>query len=102
MSNHNTIDPDLHAPDVTRLEIERAVRDALAELFDGDTVDHRPQYLNTQAAMAYTGLSRTTLYELLRSERIAARKVGTKVLYSRESLDIYLRSLPAWGTQEAA
>ncbi|OBA62213.1 hypothetical protein A5780_19335 [Nocardia sp. 852002-20019_SCH5090214] len=85
-----------------RLEVDRAVRAAISEFFDGDRVDRRPQYLDTRSAMAYSGLSRTTLYELLRAERIAARKIGAKVLYSRESLDLYLRQLPAWGTADAA
>ncbi|MGY2036582.1 hypothetical protein ACW9HF_14970 [Nocardia gipuzkoensis] len=63
------------------------------------TVDVRPISFNLEGAMAYTGLSKTKLNELVRDEVIAVRKEGTKNLFMRESLDRYIKSLPAWGSR---
>lgn len=61
-------------------------------------VDLRPITLDLEGAKAYTGLSKWRLETLLREEKIAGRKEGTKNLFERESLDRYIKSLPAWGT----
>lgn len=61
------------------------------------TVDIRPIAFDIAGAMAYTGLSRSSLNALAREERVAVRKEGTKNLFMRESLDRYILSLPARG-----
>lgn len=63
------------------------------------SVDTRPIALDLAGAMAYTGLSKTKLNNLLHEEKIAARKEGSKNLFLRDSLDRYIDSLPAWGSQ---
>ncbi|WP_280470958.1 hypothetical protein [Nocardia cyriacigeorgica] len=63
------------------------------------SVDIRPIAFDLAGAMAYTGLSKTKLNQLLRDEVIAARKEGSKNLFLRESLDRYIGSLPAWGSR---
>lgn len=78
------------------------LNEVIATLVAKGLVDTRPVTMDLAAAMAYSGLSKTTLNELLREEKITARKFGTKNLYERESIDRYLKSLPAWGTQHAA
>lgn len=62
-------------------------------------VDVRPIAFDLAGAMAYTGLSKTMLNRLLAEERITARKEGTKNLFLRTSLDLYINSLPAWGSE---
>ncbi|WP_280265370.1 hypothetical protein [Nocardia wallacei] len=73
--------------------VDEAVKKALAD------IDRRPVALDLAGAMQYSGLSKTALNDLLRQELVVARKFGTKNLFDRESLDRYIRSLPAWGTQ---
>ncbi|MET7752287.1 MULTISPECIES: hypothetical protein [Actinomycetes] len=80
-----------------------AVADAVIErLTQQGKVDQRPITFDLKGLMDYTGLSKTSITTLLREEKISARKEGVKNLYERASVDRYLRSLPAWGTQEAA
>jgi hypothetical protein len=57
-------------------------------------VDIRPIALDIAGAMAYTGLSKWRLNELVRLEKVAIRKEGSKNLFMRESLDRYVLSLP--------
>ncbi|KIA63052.1 hypothetical protein [Nocardia vulneris] len=61
-------------------------------------VDIRPITFDLEGAKAYTGLSKWKLETLLREEVICGRKEGAKTLYERESLDRYIKSLPAYGT----
>ena len=49
-------------------------------------------YFTISDARAYSGLSRTRLYENL--HLLEVRKVGKRTLISRASLDEYLNSLP--------
>lgn len=62
-------------------------------------VDLRPIALDLAGAMAYTGLSKWRLNELARLDLVAVRKEGAKNLFMRESLDRYILSLPARGTE---
>ncbi|MFR9767104.1 hypothetical protein [Nocardia sp. SC052] len=59
----------------------------------------RPIAFDLAGAMAYTGLSKTKLNDLVRDEVLVVRKEGTKNLFMRDSLDRYINSLPAWGTR---
>lgn len=91
------VDLDAHPAQIDLLVAE-ALKKALASL----AIDMRPVMLDMKGAMDYSGLSKTSLNNLLREEKISARKEGVKNLFERESIDRYLKSLPAWGTQEAA
>ncbi len=61
-------------------------------------VDIRPISFDLERAMAYTGLSKWRLETLAREDKIVVRKEGAKNLFMRESLDRYIRSLPAMGS----
>lgn len=69
-----------------------------AALIEAD-VDIRPIAFDLAGAMAYSGLSRSMLYQLLREEKIVARQDGAKNLFMRDSLDRYILSLPARGSK---
>ncbi len=56
----------------------------------------KPSYLPIPGAVAYTGSSRTSLYEALKLGKIKARKCGRRTLVSVASLDEYLNGLPTY------
>jgi hypothetical protein len=60
-------------------------------------VDIRPISFDIAGAMAYTGLSRWRLNQLVQQEKVIVLKEGAKNLFLRESLDRYINSLPTWG-----
>lgn len=43
------------------------------------------------------GFGRTTAYELLKDQKIRAKKLGAKTLIEFASVDAYLASLPSYG-----
>nr|WP_166180892.1 helix-turn-helix domain-containing protein [Altererythrobacter segetis] len=47
-------------------------------------------------AVRFSGLSRTAIYELLKSQAITARKAGRRTLIPFAELEEYLASLPAY------
>jgi hypothetical protein len=57
--------------------------------------DLRPISFNIDGAMAYTGLSRSKINELIRDDVLIVRKEGTKNLIDGDSLRRYIKSLPA-------
>lgn len=61
------------------------------------SVDLRPITFDLAGAVAYTGLSRWRLNQLVQKEEIVVLKEGAKNLFLRESLDRYINSLPTWG-----
>ncbi|SCW85287.1 DNA binding domain-containing protein, excisionase family [Sphingobium faniae] len=56
----------------------------------------KPSHLPIPGAVAYTGSSRSALYEALKLGKIEARKCGRRTLVSVASLDEYLASLPTF------
>lgn len=56
----------------------------------------KPSHLPIPGAVAYTGSSRSSLYEALKRGQIEAKKCGRRTLVSVESLDAYLASLPTY------
>lgn len=56
----------------------------------------KPSHLPIPGAVAYTGSSRSALYEALKLGKIEARKCGRRTLVSVASLDAYLASLPTY------
>lgn len=60
----------------------------------------KPRYLDTRAAVAYSGLSEWRIRDLARNGRVVVRREGeqlAKNLYDRVSLDQYSDSLPLRG-----
>ncbi len=55
----------------------------------------KPRFLKISSASAYSGISRSTLYELLNEGKIRSHKVGSARLLDRESLDSFISSQPA-------
>jgi excisionase family DNA binding protein len=49
-----------------------------------------PQWLRYPEAERYSGLGRSTLWKLVKDERIRAAKVGKAVRLSRSSIDQYM------------
>lgn len=56
----------------------------------------KPSHLPIPGAVAYTGTSRTSLYEAMKLGKIEARKCGRRTLVSVASLDAYLANLPTY------
>jgi len=56
----------------------------------------KPSHVPIPGAVAYTGSSRSALYEALKLGKIEAKKCGRRTLVSVASLDAYLASLPAY------
>lgn len=56
----------------------------------------KPSHMPMPGAVAYSGSSRTTLYEALKNGRIEAKKCGRRTLISVASLDDFLASLPTY------
>lgn len=59
--------------------------------------DVRPISFSVEGAMAYTGLSKWRVNELIREEILIVRKEGAKNLIMGDSLRRYVNSLPARG-----
>lgn len=45
-------------------------------------------------AVAYSGIGRTKLYELIKEGKLTPRKLGARTLILTEELDAYVRGLP--------
>lgn len=56
----------------------------------------KPSHLPIPGAVAYSGSSRTSIYEALKLGKIEAKKCGRRTLVSVASLDAYLASLPTY------
>lgn len=56
----------------------------------------KPSHVPIPGAVAYTGSSRSAIYEALKLGKIEAKKCGRRTLISVQSLDAYLASLPAY------
>jgi excisionase family DNA binding protein len=50
----------------------------------------QPEWLRYPEAERYSGLGRSTLWKLVKDERIRAAKVGKAVRLSRRSIDSYM------------
>lgn len=56
-----------------------------------------PSHGDIKATCARYGFGKTTVYELLKSKKIRAKKLGAKTLIEFGSVDEYLASLPSYG-----
>lgn len=57
------------------------------------TISQHPVALTVPAAVAYTSLSRSRLYQLIRSKEIASVQVGGRRLVLRAELDAFFAKL---------
>lgn len=54
-----------------------------------------PRWLRMPAAVAYSGISRSAIYELLGAGKIQSHRIGASRVIDRESLDAFITSQPA-------
>jgi excisionase family DNA binding protein len=65
------------------------------------TVQHvQPEWLRYPEAERYSGLGRSTLWKLVKDDRIRAAKVGKAVRINRRSLDEYMEGQVYAGVEE--
>jgi excisionase family DNA binding protein len=55
-----------------------------------DTTPPKSDLMTIAEAMKYLRISRQTLYERTKAREIPSYKIGRKVLYKRQELDLYL------------
>ena len=70
---------------------------ALAEATAAGTHRQRlvPGFLKIPAAVAYSGIGRSTLYELMGARRIKSYRIGSARVLCRSSLDAFITSQPS-------
>ena len=61
------------------------------------TDDVEPVARSVQATAIYLGLGVSTVYKLLDTGRLAARREGRKLLILKADADAYLAALPVYG-----
>lgn len=54
-----------------------------------------PRWLKIPAAVAYSGISRSTLYELMNAGQIKSHRIGAARVIDRESLDAFIATQPS-------
>ena len=59
------------------------------------------EWLNYREAQELTGLSRTTLWMLIRASEIEAARVGRAVRINRETLNAYMRRSVSGGARRS-
>jgi excisionase family DNA binding protein len=57
---------------------------------DDDKMIITPAWLNYKQAEAYSGLSRTTLWQLINARKVKAARVGRAVRIERDSLQAFM------------
>lgn len=57
-----------------------------------------PRWLKIPTAVAYAGVCRSTLYELMNAGKISSHRIGSSRLIDRESLDAFISSQPSKGS----
>ena len=65
---------------------------------DNEKIPITPAWLNYKQAEAYSNLSRTTLWQLIRARKIRAARMGRAVRIERDSLQAFMeQSTDEWG-----
>ena len=54
-----------------------------------------PAFLKVPAAVAYSGIGRSTLYELMGERKIKSHRIGSARVIDRASLDAFISSQPS-------
>jgi excisionase family DNA binding protein len=57
--------------------------------------EHLTEIVTVQEACAILRMGRTTLYEMLATGRLRARKLGSRTVFRRSDIDEFLKNLPA-------
>lgn len=68
-----------------------ALRDALEKVKKGESVP--PVMLSVTEACGQLGISRTTLYVLIRKKRIMSMKIGSRRLISAKAIERFIEQL---------
>lgn len=55
----------------------------------------QPRYIKIPTAVTYSGIGRSTLYELLNAGKIRSHKIGSARVIDRESLDAFIAAQPS-------
>lgn len=66
----------------------------------GATQQVQPAWLRYPEAERYSGLGRSTLWKLVKDDRIRAAKVGKAVRINRHSIDEYMKRQAYTGVEE--
>ena len=65
---------------------------------DNEKIPITPAWLNYKQAEAYSNLSRTTVWQLIRARKIRAARIGRAVRIERDSLQAFMeQSTDEWG-----
>jgi excisionase family DNA binding protein len=54
-----------------------------------------PAFLKVPAAVAYSGIGRSTMYELMGAGKIRSHRIGAARVIDRESLDAFITAQPS-------
>ncbi len=54
-----------------------------------------PAFLKVPSAVAYSGIGRSTLYELMGERKIKSHRIGTARVIDRASLEAFISSQPS-------
>ncbi len=66
----------------------------------GTAQEVQPEWLRYSDAERYSGLGRSTLWKLVKDNRIRAAKIGKAVRINRHSLDEYMEQQAYAGVEE--
>ncbi len=77
------------------IAIEKQAALATANQTTVSSPEFKPRFIKIGTASAYSGIGRSTLYEMLNAGKIKSHKVGGARLIDRESLDAYISAQPA-------
>jgi excisionase family DNA binding protein len=75
---------------LTHLSVNRKSRKVYVVSEDDKKIAMTPAWLNYKQCEAYSGLSRTTLWQLIKARKIKAASVGRAVRIERASLQRFL------------
>ncbi len=55
----------------------------------------KPRWLKVPAAVAYSSVGRSTLYELMNAGKVRSHRIGAARVIDRESLDAFIADQPS-------
>ena len=71
-------------------ELVEAVAQRAAQILEDRQEDSRSPWLTVDQAAEHTGVPKQSLYKLTSAKAVPHRKVGARVLFSRQELDEWL------------
>ena len=75
---------------LTQLSVNRKSRKVYVVSEDDKKIAMTPAWLNYKQSEAYSGLSRTTLWQLISARKIRAARIGRAVRIERDSLQAFM------------